>query len=153
MREYSAVLDANPDLIEAYRGIAEAYRGRSEFAAAIEYLQRGLQRAQLPSEKTDLYIDLIRTVQLDVGIGQPLPSVGQNARFELAKLYLDLGRRSEALELLDAMRTENPSYRVDEVNALVLRAGGAIHLPAEADQEETPEPPAEDEAPRVSDDE
>lgn len=151
MREYAAVLEAEPNLIEAYLGIAETYRARGEYAPAIDYLQRGLDRAELASDQTALYRDLITAIQLDVGSGNPLPPVGQHARFELAKLYLELGRDASALTLLEAIRRDDPRYRTDEVNALLVRAGGTILLPV--DDVESPDhtDPSEEDASRSDD--
>jgi len=122
-REYALVLDANPELIEAYLGIAEAYRWRNEPATAIEYLQRGLEQATYQSERISLYEGIVEAVVYDVGAGQPLAPVGLDARISLAELYLEQGRVDKAAEQLELVRSDDMTYRADEVLALLIEAG------------------------------
>jgi len=138
VREYAAVLDAQPDSIEAYLGIAEAYRWKNEPAIAIEYLQRGLPYAQYESDRVALYEELLVAVQSEVGVGRPLTPVGQDARIELARIYLDQGRSEKAAEQLEAVREDDPAYRADEVLALLIEAG-------------VEEPPLEEDADAIPD--
>ncbi len=134
-QEYAAVLEAEPSSVEAYLGIAEAYRWRNDPATAIDYLERGLTYAEFESEKISLYEELLIAVRSDVGMNRPYTAVGQNARIELAKLYLDQGRDARALEQLEAVRADDPTYRTDEVNALIVQAGGTVELPSEESDE------------------
>lgn len=149
IREYGAVLAAEPTHVEAYLGIAEAYRARQEGASALEYLQRGLNYATFDSQKEDLYVFLIETMQVLEGAGQPLPTDGLDARIDLAKLYLTQVRDVRALEQLELVQADNPSYRLDEVNALIIEAGGTVELPVE----ELVLPDSEEEANAVPDEE
>jgi foldase protein PrsA len=145
-REYAAVLEANPDLIEAYVGIAEAYRWRNEAATAIEYLERGLERATYQSERIALYEGIVEVAQYEAGTGQPLAAVGLDARISLAELYLEQGRTDKAAEQLELVRTDNAEYRTDDVFTLLVEAGVE-----EAPSEE--ETPTDAEVPSSEDDE
>jgi len=122
-REYAAVLDARPDSIEAYLGIAEAYRWRNDPATGIEYLQRGLTHAQYESDKILLFQELLTAVQSEVGAGRPLTPVGLDARISLARIYLDQGRIDKAAEQLELIKNDDPDYRADEVLSLLIEAG------------------------------
>ncbi len=130
-REYAAVLDAKPDSIEAYLGIAEAYRWRNDPSTAIEYLQRGLTHAEYEDDKASLYEELLVAAQAEVGAGQPFTPVGLDARIGLARIYLDEGKTDEAVDQLELVRKDDAGYRADEVLALLIEAG-VEEPPAEA---------------------
>ena len=134
-----------PDSIEAYIGIAEAYRWRNESATAIEYLQRGLTRAEYASDKISLYEEILVAVQSEVGAGRPFTPVGLDARIDLARIYLDQGRVEKAVEQLELVRQDDPDYRADEVFVLLIEAG-AEEPPTEEGTSETDslDEPAED---------
>jgi foldase protein PrsA len=138
-REFAEVLNVEPDSIEAYIGIAEAYRWRNDPSTAIDYLQRGLTHAQYDSDKISLYEELLIAAQSDAGAGQPLASVGLDARIGLAALYLEQGQVEKAVEQLEAVQTDDPNYRVDDVRALRIEAG-IEELPTGPDSAETDSP-------------
>ncbi|MFC2106556.1 hypothetical protein ACFLS0_07400, partial [Candidatus Bipolaricaulota bacterium] len=110
IREYGAVLAAEPTQVEAYLGISDAYRARQEAATALEYLRRGLDYASFDSQKEDLYEALIETMQT----GEPLSAEGLNTRIDLARLYLTQVREAKALEQLELVQADDPEYRLDE---------------------------------------
>jgi len=146
-REYAAVLEANPALIEAYVGIAEAYRWRNEPATAVEYLDRGLAHAAYTSEKITLYEEMLVAEQAVAGAGRALSSTGQDARIALARLCLDQGRDERAADLLSLVRKDDPAYRADEVRSMLIEAG-VEQPPAELDESDSdaataPEPDGE----------
>ena len=122
-REYAAVLEVEPDSLEAYLGIAEAYRWKNEPLVAIDYLHTGLTYAEYDSDRISLYEELIVAVQSEVGAGRPFTPVGLDARIELAKIYLDQGRVDKAIEQLESVREDDPEYRADEVFSLLVEAG------------------------------
>jgi len=133
IREYSAVLEDSPGSIEGYLGIADAYRGRTEYATAVEYLQRGLLHTNVASERLDLYQAIVQTLTTQHGFGQPLPEEGLDALIELAKLRIARGELTAALDDLESLRQAESAYRSDEVRALIIEAGGEVpDLPAES---------------------
>ena len=144
-REFAAVLDAIPDSIEAYIGIAEAYRWRDEPSTAVEYLERGLTHAEYDSDKVSIYEELLVAVQSEVGPGQPLTPAGLDARIGLAKIYFDQGRVEKGIDELESVRKDDPDYRADEVHALLIDAG-VEEPPIEPDSAgiDSPDEPAED---------
>ena len=129
LREYSLAIEIEPELIEAYLGIAEAYRWRNEPASAIEYLQRGLIYAEYDFDKISIYEELLVAVRAEVGAGRVFTPVGLNARISLARIYLDQARDDKALEQLERVQADDPEYRLDEVNALIIQAGGTVEFP------------------------
>ncbi len=143
IREYGIVLAAEPTNLEAYLGIAKAYNARQEEASALEYLRRGLNYAVYDSQKEDLYDAMIETLQTLAGAGRPLTAEGLDTRIELARLYLTQDRDARALEQLQLVQADNPSYRLDEVNALIVEAGGTVVLP-EADGSDESEATADE---------
>lgn len=148
IREYSAVLSAEPTQVDAYLGISDAYRARQENATALEYLRRGLDYATFDSQKEDLYEAMIETLQTLAGVGEPLPAEGMDARIDLAKLYLTQTRDVKALEQLELVQANDASYRLTEVNALIVEAGGTVETPAtETDTDAATSDDADDNAP------
>lgn len=136
--QYAAVIAADPTQVEAYLAIATAYRARREDATALEYLRRGLYFATFDAQREDLYGALIETMQTLAGVGQPLSTEGLDARINLAKMFLGQARLARALEQLNLVQTDDPHYRLDEVNALIVQAGGTVRLPVVEDVEEAP---------------
>jgi len=136
LKEYAAVLNLEPDSIEAYLGIAVAYRWRNEAALAIEYLQRGLTYAEYEFDRISLYEELLVAIQAEIGTGRPLTPLGLDARIILAEIYLDQGREAKALEQLELVQVDDSDYRLDEVNALIVQAGGTVVFPVSETDEE-----------------
>jgi parvulin-like peptidyl-prolyl isomerase/Tfp pilus assembly protein PilF len=136
IREYGMVIAAEPTQVDAYLGIAEAYQWRTDYATAVEYLRRGLGFAAYDSQKESLYLALIETIQASVGAFQPLPAEGLDVRIDLAKLYLAQGRASSALTQLELVQSADPGYRLDEVNALIVQAGGTVVLPVDTSEDD-----------------
>lgn len=124
IKQYAAILAAKPDSLEAYRGIAEAYSWRTEYDTAFDYLRRGLAYASTASAKIDLYTQMITVNQQQVGTGKPLSAPGLDASLELAKIYLGQGKTAQAKEKLDKIALDAPTYRAEEVAALLAQAGG-----------------------------
>jgi len=123
IKQYAAVLDAKPDSLEAYRGIAEAYKWRTEYATAIEYLQRAISYAIRDAEKLDIYETIAEVNQSEVGQDKPLSEAGLDALFEVATLYIEQEEIEQAKESLERITTDDPAYRPDEVAALLAKVG------------------------------
>jgi len=153
IREFSKVIDIEPSVIEAYTGIAEAYRWRNEPETGIEYLQRGLTYAEYDFDKISIYEELLVAVRSVVGAGQALTPVGLNARISLARIYLGQAREDKALEQLALVQADDPEYRVSEVNALIIEAGGTVVLPTVEDPIEGDAPSNGDVSDSAADDE
>ena len=122
IKQYAVLLDARPDSLEAYRGIAEAYKGQANYDAAIDYLTKALPYARSAADKIHTYKEIVRIDQVRVGEGNPLTSTGLNALIELAKLYLSRAETDKAIEALERIQMDNPEYMADEVKLLLDRA-------------------------------
>jgi foldase protein PrsA len=118
IRQYAVVLEAQPDDIGTYELIAEAYRWRTEYDTAIDYLQRGLEYATNDAERIVLLEKIVEVNRSDVGGREPLSGPGLDARFELARLYVDRIEPDNATEQLDLLIADNAEYRAEEVAAL-----------------------------------
>lgn len=123
IKQYAAVLDAIPDSLEAYRGIAEAYKWRTEYDTAIDYLKRGLEHAKNAVDKIDLYNKIVDINQAQVGQDKPLTDAGLDALFQLGTLYLAQGDDDKAKEKLQKLASDAPDYRAAEVAQLLVQAG------------------------------
>lgn len=137
IKQYAAVLDAKPDSLEAYRGIAEAYKWRTEYATAIEYLKRAIRYARSEAEKINFYEQIVEINQTEVGQKKPLTEAGLDALFALAQLYLEQDDREKAKEKLEKIASDDPTYRPEEVAKLLAKARGeeAVSPPLEEESE------------------
>ena len=138
IKQYAAILEAKPDTLDAYRGIAEAYSWRTEYGTALDYLRRAFTYASTDSAKIDLYSQMVAINQSQVGQGKPLSAPGLDASFELAKLYLAQGKTAQAKEKLEKIAKDAPTYRKDEVAALLVQAGGGTPATPTTGSPQTP---------------
>jgi parvulin-like peptidyl-prolyl isomerase/Tfp pilus assembly protein PilF len=145
IKQYAAILDVQPDSLEAYRGIAEAYKWQTEYDTAIDYLTRALPYATTDVDKIDLYEKIVEINQTQVGQANPLTKPGLDAAFELAKLYLAQGEDDKAKEKLEKIVSDDPTYRSEEVIDLLVQAGGEVPTPEETEVQ-TPSDTVEPEA-------
>ena len=81
-------------------------------------------------------------VQTEVGAGRQFTLAGLDARISLAQLYVNQARDDKALEQLALVQADDPAYRLDEVNALIIEAGGTVELPVD-ESAEAPSPAGE----------
>ena len=139
IKQYAAVLDAKPDSLEAYRGIAEAYKWRTEYDTAIDYLKRGLNHATDAADKIDLYNKIVEINQAQVGQGKPLTDVGLDALFQLGTLYLAQGDNDKAKEKLQKLASDAPGYKTTEVTSMLVKLGvtPTTQTPSETVQPQT----------------
>jgi parvulin-like peptidyl-prolyl isomerase len=140
IRQYATILEAQPDSLEAYRGIAEGYEKRTEYETAIDYLEKALSHTTSDTEKEDLYGEIVRTDQLRVGQDSPLSPRGLAALLESARLALTLGDKETAQERLERIISDDPTYRSEEVAELIVKAGG--ELPVQPPAETTVQTPS-----------
>ncbi len=131
IKQYAAILKQKPDSIDAYLGIAEAYKWKTEYDTGIDYLEKGLTHATSDADKIKLYEKLVDLDQTKVGANKPLEPKGLDALFALGKLYLAQGNKDKAKEYLEKLAKYAPSYKTDEVNALIVQAGGTVQTPSQ----------------------
>lgn len=143
IKQYAAVLDAKPDSLEAYHGIAEAYKWRTEYATAIEYLQRAIRYAVRDTEKLDIYNTIVEVNQSEVGKDNPLSEAGLDALFDAATLYIEQGEIEQAQESLERIVTDDPAYRPDEVAALLAKVGTDESVSSPPEEGTPVQPPSE----------
>jgi len=135
IKQYAVVLDARPDSLEAYRGIAEAYKWRAEYDTSIDYLTRALQHAPDAADKIDLYNKIVDINQRQVGQAKPLTEAGLDALFQLAKLYLAQGDQDNAKAKLQQLVSAAPDYRADEVASMLVKVGITPPAPTQTPSE------------------
>ncbi len=123
IKQYAAILDAKPDTMEAYAGIADAYSARTENDTALDYLRRGITFAPTDAAKITLYTQMVTINQKQVGEGKSLTTAGLDASLALAKIYIAQGRNPLAKEQLDKISKADPTYHKDEVASLLAQVG------------------------------
>ncbi|HDL86042.1 MAG TPA: tetratricopeptide repeat protein [Candidatus Acetothermia bacterium] len=139
IKQYAAVLNAKPDSLEAYRGIAEAYKWRTQYSTAIDYLKRGLQHASVAADKIDLYNKIVDVDQAQVGQNKPLSDAGLDALFQLGTLYMAQGDEKDAKAKLQKLTSDAPGYKASEVTAMLVKLGvtPSTQTPSETVQPQT----------------
>lgn len=155
IRQYAAILEVQPDSLQALRNIADAYKWRTEYDTAIAYLYRGLLHAPSAAEKSAIHEKIVDISQLQAGRGRPLTAAGLDALFELAVLHLADGEDARALGRLERIVQDDPYHRTAEVSALLIQAGGIVPTPPEpvapvqtpSETIEPQEPPRESDQP------
>ena len=142
IKQYAAVLNAKPDSLEAYRGIAEAYKWRTQYSTAIDYLKRGLQHASVAADKIDLYNKIVDVDQAQVGQNKPLSDAGLDALFQLGTLYMAQGDEKDAKAKLQKLTSDAPGYKASEVTAMLVKLGvtPSTQTPSETVQPQASQP-------------
>ena len=140
IRQYAAIIETSPDLVEAYEKIAEAYIWRTEYDTAIDYLWKAIGYADNDSSKISIYNKIIEIDQTQVGQDKPLSVAGLDSLFELARIYLVQGNLQDARGKLEQIISIDPFYNAEDVVALLLQAGG--ELPEPSIPEETVQTPS-----------
>ncbi len=141
IKQYAAVLDARPDSLEAYRGIAEAYKWRTEYDTAIDYLKRALDQTTDDADRIDLYSRIVGINQAQVGQNKPLTDSGLEALFQLGTLYMAQGDEDSAKEKLQKLSSDAPDYRAAEVTEMLVKLGVTpeIQTPSETVEPQAPQ--------------
>jgi len=116
---YDEVLGIDPALTDVYVQLGEVYREAGEFRLAEDALRKGLEQAGFVTQRIRFLEAIIATFQAEVGEGQPLPEEGLDAHLRVAALEIDMGRFESSLGRIRAVRDVDPSYRVDDVVALL----------------------------------
>lgn len=122
--EYKAVLQQDPNSIQAYRGLGAVYTARLDWNQAISNFKSALQLNPPIDEQITIYEEIQKGSQQRVGIAQKLDADGQDALYQLASLYLKQANKTKAKEKLDQLTKDYPSYRVSDVAALSDQLSG-----------------------------
>jgi len=115
---YRELLERKPDSEEGYEGLAECYMAEEDYESAKGAYRQAIGLTEEDSRKVLLWKKVLEAEEKLVGEGNKLGEDGLEALFELAKLYLDQGKKDEAQSQLKRLKQENPDYRPDEVAAL-----------------------------------
>ncbi len=129
IKQYAAILDAKPDSIDAYTGIAEAYTARTEYDTAFDYLRRAVTRAPSDATRITLYNQMVDTSQKQAGEGKALTTPGLDAELALAKIYIAQGSNAQAKTALDRIVKDAPTYHKDEVTTLLVQVASSATQP------------------------
>jgi len=135
IEHYQVLLEQQPESIEAYQGLAECYEEKEDYAKAKEIYKRGVAVAEQPKDKIMFYKKIVEVEEELVGEGEPLGEDGLEALLNLAKLYLDQGKKDEARQQLERLKEENPDYRPEEVAQLLAQIEAPQTPPAEVEAE------------------
>jgi len=124
--QYAGVLQVDPASLDATLGIADAYIRRGEHSTALEYLRRAIEQTDDTTALINLHQAVVRTVENDVGEGQPLGPTGWDALIALASLHASIGATAEALLDLGRVASEDVEYRYQDVEAIRESLSGSL---------------------------
>ncbi|MFQ6118217.1 MAG: tetratricopeptide repeat protein, partial [Candidatus Bipolaricaulia bacterium] len=140
IEHYQELLKRQPDSDDAYQGLAESYTAQKDYQGAKEAYKHLIELAEDDNRKVLLYEKVLEAEEKLVG-KEKLGEDGLEALLELAKLYLNQGKKDEAKGQLERLKQENPDYRADEVAALWAE------IEAQTPSSEAEAPPESEEEP------
>ncbi|MBC7318048.1 tetratricopeptide repeat protein [Candidatus Bipolaricaulota bacterium] len=117
--QYEAILEMDPQNIEAVIGLGDCYVPKTQYDEALEYYRKALEMATSPEKKVEIYGKIVTCEEQRVGTGKPLTEVGLEALWNRALLYKELGRYSEAISDLKRIQNTDPNFRAQEVADLL----------------------------------
>lgn len=126
LEQYRAVLDASPQNVTARIGIGRVHLERLAYGDALSAFQNALDADPTPGERIEIYEWVIKAEQRRAGPGNPLPSSGREAIWQLAQLYAETDQPNESFERLLTLREDYPDFRPDDVRALMDQAKASV---------------------------
>jgi len=115
IKQYNAILERDPNYIEAYIGLGESYMGRTQYNEAKGYFKSALALETTENKKIELYKKILEAERNLVGFEGKLGEDGLNALYNLVLLYFNQKKYSQAQENLEKLKQENPEYMKEEV--------------------------------------
>ncbi len=128
--QYEAILQLEPQNIEAVIGLGDCYVPKTQYDRALEYYQQALGLATTPQKKVEIYGKIIASEEQRAGATKPLGPAGLDALWNRALLYRELaGATTEAATIadytqkaiadLERIQKADPTYRAEELAALL----------------------------------
>lgn len=131
VRQYQEILRYEPDSFRAWFRLGEAYLAQERPLKAVEALEKALESAASPQERSGVWGRIVQAERLrSERSGERLSPKGLEALYRLAQVLIDLGSYRRAAERLAELLAEDPGYRREDVERLIaqLKAQG-VELP------------------------
>ncbi|HED03340.1 MAG TPA: DUF3105 domain-containing protein [Candidatus Fraserbacteria bacterium] len=122
--QYKAVLQQNPNSIQAYRGLGEVYAGRLDWDKAISNFQSALQLKPPTNVRITIDEKILNAAKQRAGFKNKFGPDGQQALYQLADLYAKQGNKAQAKKQLDQLQKDYPDYQPELVTKLADQLSG-----------------------------
>ena len=128
--QYEAVLQLDPQNLEAIIGLGDCYVPKTQYDKALSYYKQALELAPNAQKKIEIYGKIIASEEQRAGVGKPLSPEGLEALWNRALLYRELAGTAtdeativdyvqKAIADLQRIQKEDPTYRAEEVAELL----------------------------------
>lgn len=116
--QYEAVLQRDPQNLEAILGLGDSYVPKTQYDKALSYYKQALGLTTSDQKKIEIYGKIIACEEQRAGT-KPLGLEGLEALFQRALLYKETGQPDKAIADLQRIQSVDPNFRAEEVKALL----------------------------------
>jgi tetratricopeptide (TPR) repeat protein len=116
--QYEAVLQRDPQNLDAIIGLGDCYVPKTQYDKALSYYKQALGLTQSAQKKIEIYGKIIASEEQRAG-SKPLGPEGLEALFQRALLYKETGQPDKAVADLQRIQNLDPTFRTEEVKALL----------------------------------
>jgi len=116
--QYEAVLQRDPQNLDAIIGLGDCYVPKTQYDKALSYYKQALGLTQSAQKKIEIYGKIIASEEQRAG-REPLGPEGLEALFQRALLYKETGQPDKAVADLQRIQNLDPTFRTEEVKALL----------------------------------
>jgi foldase protein PrsA len=116
--QYEAVLQRDPQNLDAIIGLGDCYVPKTQYDKALSYYKQALGLTQSDEKKIEIYGKIITCEEQRAG-SKPLGPEGLEALFQRALLYKETGQPDKAIADLQRIQNIDPNFRAEEVKALL----------------------------------
>ncbi|GEM_PF-3100782 len=122
VRQYQEILRYEPRSFPAWFRLGEAYLAQKRPLKAVEALEKALENAASPQERSGVWGRIVQAERLrSERSGEKLSPKGLEALYQLAQVLVEMGSYRRAAERLAELRAEDPTYRQEDVERLIAR--------------------------------
>ena len=119
--QYEAILGQLPGNLDALVGLGDCYLAKVQYDRALDYYRQALAAATAAQQKLPIYAQMLKVEESRAGAGAPLGPLGLEFLWQRAQLYAELVRYAEGVADLRRIQTADPTFRTEEVTALLER--------------------------------
>lgn len=119
--QYEAILALAPGTLDALIGLGDSYLAKVQYDRALDYYRQALERAATPQQKLSILDQMVKVEEGRAGVGKPLGPVGLEFLWQRAQILAELGRYQDAVDDLERIEETDPTFRKEEVRALLGR--------------------------------
>ncbi|MCX7750643.1 MAG: tetratricopeptide repeat protein, partial [Candidatus Bipolaricaulota bacterium] len=119
--QYEAILAQAPGTLDALIGLGDCYLAKVAYDRALEYYRQALAKAGTPQQKLSILDQMVKVEEGRAGTGKPLGPQGLEFLWQRAQVLAELGRTQQAVDDLERIEETDPTFRKEEVRALLGR--------------------------------